>query len=44
MKEISKLFTPDGDYHHGFHTGVLAASRLFKEQADILDVNEHEVC
>mmetsp|Transcript_31619 Transcript_31619/g.46047 ORF Transcript_31619/g.46047 Transcript_31619/m.46047 type:complete len:164 (-) Transcript_31619:246-737(-) len=28
---IAKLRGNDGDYHHGFHSGLLAASRLFRE-------------
>lgn len=41
--EIEKLRSADGDYHHGFHCGLLAASRLFKDHSDILHVNEIEV-
>ena len=43
MREIRKLRTNDGDYYHGFHSGVLASARLFKDHADILHVNEHGV-
>ena len=41
--EIQKLRDNDGDFHHGFNTGVLAATRMFKEKADILHVNDFEV-
>lgn len=41
-KELSKLRSPDGDYFHGFHAGVLATAKMFQEHADILHVNEHE--
>ena len=37
-EELAKLTTPDGDYHHGVHCGLLAASRMFQKQADILHV------
>jgi len=39
--EIEKLKTTESDYYHGMHAGLLAAARLFKEQADILHINEH---
>ena len=41
--DIAKLKRNDGDFHHGFHTGLLAASRMFKEKADILHINNYEV-
>lgn len=25
----------DGDFHHGFNSGVLAAARMFKDHAEI---------
>lgn len=37
-EELKKLETPDGDFHHGVHAGLLAASRMFQKQADILHV------
>lgn len=40
--ELEKLQTPDADYHHGVHAGLLAASRMFKAHADILHINEHD--
>ena len=40
--ELEKLQTLDGDYHHGVHSGCLAASRMFQQQADILHINEHK--
>jgi hypothetical protein len=33
--DIDNLHSADADYHHGFNSGVLAATRLFKEQADV---------
>lgn len=41
--EIEKLRGEDGDFHHGFNSGLLAATRLFKEKADILHINNFEV-
>jgi hypothetical protein len=41
-EELSKLRSPDGDYHHGFHSGVLAAARMFREQSKIVHINEHD--
>ena len=41
-EEIEKLRGDDGDFHHGFNSGVLAAVRMFKEKADILHVNDFE--
>jgi hypothetical protein len=41
-KELAKLRSPNGDYFHGFHAGVLATAKMFQEHADILHVNEHE--
>lgn len=40
--EIGKLATPDADYHHGVHRGLLAAARMFQKQADILHINNHD--
>ena len=40
---ISDLRGQDADYHHGFNSGLLAASRLFKEHADISHLDLHEV-
>ena len=37
--EIEKLRSDDGDFHHGFNSGLLAATRMFNEQADILHIN-----
>ncbi|KAL3925439.1 MAG: hypothetical protein SGILL_000404 [Bacillariaceae sp.] len=39
-EEIERLRSDDGDYHHGFNAGVLAASRMFASQADVLHVND----
>ena len=39
--ELAKLMTGEADFHHGMHTGLLAASRLFKDYADILHINDH---
>jgi len=41
-EELKKLRTEDADYHHGLHTGCLAASRLFQSQSDILKINEYD--
>ena len=40
--EIDKLRSDDGDFHHGFNTGLLAAARMFKEKADVLHINEFD--
>jgi len=32
--ELAKLHTGDGDFHHGVHAGVLAAARLFQQEAN----------
>jgi len=41
-EELEKLMTADGDYFHGMHSGFLAASRMFKQQADVLHINTFE--
>lgn len=41
-EELKKLQTNDADFHHGVHAGLLAASRMFKKQADILHINDYE--
>lgn len=41
-EELKKLHTPEGDFVHGIHAGILAASRMFEKHADILHVNEHD--
>jgi hypothetical protein len=33
--EINKLQGMDGDFYHGFNSGVLAAARMFKDHAEI---------
>ncbi|KAL7462923.1 hypothetical protein ACHAXS_003292 [Conticribra weissflogii] len=33
--DIKALKGSNGDYHHGFNSGLLAASRMFKEHVDI---------
>eukprot|EP00956_Cyclotella_meneghiniana_P009048 scaffold12414_cov84-Cyclotella_meneghiniana.AAC.9 len=33
--EIDKLHSMDGDFHHGFNSGVLAAARMFKDHTEI---------
>jgi hypothetical protein len=38
--ELKKLRGPDGDFHHGFNCGVLAASRLFLDQSDVAHIND----
>eukprot|EP00567_Pseudictyota_dubia_P014053 CAMPEP_0197436314 /NCGR_PEP_ID=MMETSP1175-20131217/3780_1 /TAXON_ID=1003142 /ORGANISM="Triceratium dubium, Strain CCMP147" /LENGTH=182 /DNA_ID=CAMNT_0042965571 /DNA_START=164 /DNA_END=712 /DNA_ORIENTATION=+ len=41
---ISKLRGTDGDFHHGFNSGLLAAARMFKEHADVKHIlNTEEV-
>ncbi|KAL7565980.1 hypothetical protein ACA910_011003 [Epithemia clementina (nom. ined.)] len=40
--ELAKLKTGEGDFHHGVHTGLLAATRLFKDCADISHINDHQ--
>ena len=39
-EELEKLSTAEADYFHGIHSGILAATRVFEKQADILHVNE----
>ncbi|CAB9527685.1 expressed unknown protein [Seminavis robusta] len=41
-EDLDLLKSDDGDYHHGFQAGVLAASRMFQEQSDILHVNDQD--
>ena len=36
--DIDNLHGTDGDFHHGFNSGVLAASRMFKDHADVSEV------
>eukprot|EP00980_Cylindrotheca_fusiformis_P001448 scaffold345_cov134-Cylindrotheca_fusiformis.AAC.59 len=38
-EEIEKLRSDDGDFHHGFNTGLLAAARMFREKADVTHIN-----
>lgn len=40
--ELEKLNTAEADYFHGIHSGILAATRVFEKQADILHVNQKE--
>jgi hypothetical protein len=42
IEDIKKLRgdQEESDFHHGFNTGLLAASRMFKKQADILHIND----
>mgnify|MGYP005846465499 CR=1 FL=1 len=35
------LRSSEADYHHGFHSGVLASARMFQEQSDVLHINKH---
>ena len=37
------LKSNDADYHHGFHSGVLAAARMFKEHAEAVDISNLDV-
>lgn len=42
-EELEKLKTPEGDYHHGIHAGILATTRMFEKQAEsILSVEEQD--
>ena len=43
QKALSDLRGPDCDFHHGFNSGLLAASRMFKDHADISHLELHEV-
>lgn len=36
--DIDNLHSNDGDFHHGFNSGVLAATRMLKECADVEDL------
>ncbi|KAL7490998.1 hypothetical protein ACHAWT_000476 [Skeletonema menzelii] len=38
-RDIDNLHSVDGDFHHGFNSGVLAASRMFKDHADVSHVS-----
>ncbi len=42
-RDIDNLHSVDGDFHHGFNSGVLAASRLFKDHADVSHVSNDPV-
>jgi hypothetical protein len=37
--DIGKLHSMDGDFHHGFNSGLLAAARMFKDHAESADVD-----
>ena len=37
---IEDLRGPDGDYHHGFNCGLLAAARLFRSHSEMNDTKE----
>ncbi len=41
--DIDNLHGTDGDFHHGFNSGVLAASRMFKDHADVSEVQSDSV-
>lgn len=41
-EELQKLSSTEADYFHGIHSGILAASRVFEKQADILHVNQKD--
>jgi rRNA maturation endonuclease Nob1 len=40
--ELEKLTSTEADYFHGVHSGILAATRVFEKQADILHFNEDD--
>lgn len=42
-EDLDLLKSDDADYHHGFHAGVLAAARMFKEHAEVIDVASNDV-
>jgi hypothetical protein len=42
-RDIDNLHSTDGDFHHGFNSGVLAASRMFKDHADVSHVDSDSV-
>ena len=42
QEELEKLKTPEADFYHGMHTGLLAAARLFQQQADILHILDND--
>ena len=42
-RDIDNLHSVDGDFHHGFNSGVLAASRMFKDHADVSHVSNDPV-
>jgi len=35
--ELKKLETNDADYHHGMHVGLLAATKLFEQHAEVIE-------
>ena len=41
--DIDNLHSVDGDFHHGFNSGVLAASRMFKDHADVSHISNDSV-
>mmetsp|Transcript_28869 Transcript_28869/g.44374 ORF Transcript_28869/g.44374 Transcript_28869/m.44374 type:complete len:160 (+) Transcript_28869:1-480(+) len=41
-EDIRNLRSDDGDFHHGFNSGVLAATRMFMDHADLSHVNNFE--
>ena len=40
-EDVSKLKGIDGDFHHGFNSAMLAASRLFKEYASVPNLDDN---
>mmetsp|Transcript_25311 Transcript_25311/g.53467 ORF Transcript_25311/g.53467 Transcript_25311/m.53467 type:complete len:178 (+) Transcript_25311:68-601(+) len=41
-RDIENLHSPDGDFHHGFNSGVLAATRMFKAHADVVHLESDD--
>jgi GNAT superfamily N-acetyltransferase len=39
-EEIPELRSDEGDFHHSFNSGVLAASPMFASQADVLHIKD----
>lgn len=43
QEDIEKLRGEDGDFHHGFNSGVLAAARMAKSIAEVAKADDFEV-
>lgn len=40
--EIEKLRSDEGDFHHGFNSGVLAAARMFRDMSEAARIDDIE--